>query len=240
MLINGDNLATAFRGFSTVFNDALAAAPQHAERLAMMVSSSTREQVYPFLAAAPKVREWLGARQVHQLAAHDFAIRNRTFELTVEVPRDDLADDQIGAYKGLFAELGHSVAEFREELVFELLAEGFDRTGWDGVPFFSASHPITDATIGTVTTWSNFGGGSGTPWYLLDVSRPIRPFIRAGSARRSRSRPWCATKTPRSSTTTASSTGCAGAAMPATACRSSPMPRARRSTPPTTPPRAPP
>lgn len=177
MLINGDNLATAFRGFSTLFDDALAAAPQHAERLAMMVSSSTREQAYPFLAAAPKVREWLGARQVHQLAAQDFAIRNRTFELTVEVPRDDLADDQIGGYKGLFAELGHSVAEFREELVFELLAEGFDRTGWDGVPFFSASHPITDATIGTVTTWSNFGGGSGTPWFLLDVSRPIRPFI---------------------------------------------------------------
>ena len=125
MLINGENLAAAFKGFNTVFSDALAAAPQHAERIAMMVSSSTREQAYPFVAAAPKVREWLGERQVHQLAAHDFAITNKTFELTIEVPRNDLADDQIGAYKGLFAELGHSVAEFKEELIFELLAEGF-------------------------------------------------------------------------------------------------------------------
>lgn len=177
MLINGPNLATAFRGFSTVFTDAMAAAPQHAQRLAMMVASSTREQVYPFLAAAPKVREWVGERHVHKLAAHDFAIKNKPCELTVEVPRDDLADDQIGAYTGLFAELGHSVAEFREELIFGLLADGFTRPGWDGVAFFSADHPITDAASGVVSTWSNFGGGSGTPWFLLDVSRPIRPFI---------------------------------------------------------------
>jgi phage major head subunit gpT-like protein len=175
MLINGEKLAATFKGFDLVFSDALAAAPRHAERIAMMVSSSAREQAYPFVAAAPKVREWLGERQVHQLAAHDVAIKNRTHALTVELPRADLEDDQIGAYRGLFAELGHSVAEFKEELIFELLAEGFTRNGWDGVPFFPASHPITDATIGTVTTWSNSGGGSGTPWFLLDVSRPIRP-----------------------------------------------------------------
>ena len=177
MLINGQNLATAFRGFNTIFDGALEAAPRHSERLAMMVTSTTREQAYPFLAASPKMREWIGERQVHKMAAHDFAIRNRTYELTVEVPRDDLADDQIGAYKGLFAELGRSVADFREELIFGLLEGGFTQNGWDGVPFFSDAHPITDATDGTASLWSNTGGGAGTPWFLLDVSRPIRPFI---------------------------------------------------------------
>lgn len=31
--------------------------------------------------------------------------------------------------------------------------------------------------MATVTPVSNFGGGAGTPWYLIDTSRVIRPIV---------------------------------------------------------------
>jgi len=60
--------------------------------------------------------------------------------------------------------------------VFGLLASGFDSACYDGQFFFDTDHPVTDAA-GATATVSNFQGGSGTPWYLLDTSRAVRPII---------------------------------------------------------------
>jgi phage major head subunit gpT-like protein len=49
--------------------------------------------------------------------------------------------------------------------------------GFDGVPFFSASHPVgLMGQTGTPTANIN-SSGSGDYWYLIDASRVIRPFI---------------------------------------------------------------
>jgi phage major head subunit gpT-like protein len=76
----------------------------------------------------------------------------------------------------MFQEMGRSAAEHPDTLVFELLAAGFAANCYDGQYFFDTDHPVT-ALDGTASSVSNVQSGSGEPWYLLDTSRAIRPFV---------------------------------------------------------------
>lgn len=176
MIINGQTLDLAFRGFKTIFSEASARAPSHYDKIAMVVPSSSRDETYGWLGNFPTMREWVGPRQVKQFEAHGFTIRNKTFETTVEVNRVDFEDDRLGVFKPAFAEMGQAAARHPDEMIFSLLKNGFTSTCYDGQPFFSANHPVTDAD-GNVTTVSNLDEGTGPAWFLLDTSRAVRPLI---------------------------------------------------------------
>src|SRR5260370_26753174 len=62
-------------------------------------------------------------------------------------------------------------------MIKDAIANPNNVVGFDGVPFFSASHPV--GLMGQAgTTAANINTtGSGPYWYLLDASRVIRPFI---------------------------------------------------------------
>lgn len=171
MIINQANLGAMYKGFRTIFNEAFQGVQPHYQRVAMVVPSSVREETYAWLGAFPRMREWIGERVVNNLAAHGYSIKNKDFELTVEVDRNDIEDDAIGVYNPLFAELGRSVASHPDELTWNLLSSGFATLCYDGQYFFDTDHPVNGASV------SNYGGGSGAAWYLMDVSRAIKPVI---------------------------------------------------------------
>ena len=177
MLIDEATIETAFRGFQALAADALEAAPRHHERIAMRVNSTTTEETYHWLGSWPMMREWIGPRQVHKLRSHGFTIRNRKYESTIEIDRDHFADDKIGLYRPMMAQLGHAPAQHVEEMVFGLLAEGFSTLGYDGQNFFDTDHPVEDTATGEVVSVSNFGGGSGAAWLLIDADKPIKAII---------------------------------------------------------------
>ena len=60
---------------------------------------------------------------------------------------------------------------------FGLLGSGFTTNCFDGQFFFDTDHPVVGADGATVSQVSNFGGGAGTAWYLLDTSRAVKPII---------------------------------------------------------------
>jgi phage major head subunit gpT-like protein len=105
-----------------------------------------------------------------------FTIKNRKFEATVSVARDDLADDRLGIYGPMFSEMGRNARQHPEELVFGLLRSGFTTNCYDTQFFFDTDHPVTNAD-GTVGTVSNVQTGGGPNWFLLDTSRAVRPII---------------------------------------------------------------
>lgn len=76
----------------------------------------------------------------------------------------------------MFAEMGQATRRHPEELIFGLLASGFAANCYDGQFFFDTDHPVSDADGNTVSL-SNFQGGAGSAWYLLDTSREVRPII---------------------------------------------------------------
>lgn len=176
MIITPAALDGLFRGFTANFIKGVeTAAPQYRE-IAMLASSQTRESTYTWLGQVPRVREWLGERRVKSLAAHSYAIQNRNFEDTIEVPANDIKDDQYGAFAPLVTELGRAAGDLPDELCFGLLSAGFTTTCYDGQNFFDTDHPTADAQ-GQETTVSNMTAGAGTPWFLFDTSRAVKPLI---------------------------------------------------------------
>ncbi len=178
MLINQTNIANLFNGFKGNFNNGFAGAPSFYKSIATVVPSGTREETYSWLGEFPKMREWLGNRIVNNLSAHSYKVKNRDFEQTIAVPRNDVQDDTYGLFAPLFTEMGRAAGEFPDELVLGLLAAGFTTVCYDGQYFFDTDHPVGEnGTDYPVTSVSNFQGGSGSPWFLLDTSRPLKPMI---------------------------------------------------------------
>ncbi len=176
MIINSANLNAIRVGFSTAFNRGLAQASTAYGRIATTVPSSTRENKYGWLGKLPNLREWIGDRAVFGLAEHDYAIANKSYELTIGVDRDDIEDDNLGVYNPLMVEMGESVAAQPDVLSFALLKAGFSTACYDGQYYFDTDHPVLDES-GAVTTVANTDGGAGTPWFLIDASRALKPII---------------------------------------------------------------
>lgn len=176
MIINPENLSLAFTGFKTVFTDAHMQAPSQAEKIFMRVPSEGASETYGWVGTFASVREWVGARVIQSLTATKFTIVNRKFEATVGVPRETITDDKMGIFKPVFAEMGQAAKRHPDELIFALLAQGFTSDCYDGKKFFATDHPVTNA-LGATIQISNMQAGTGTPWYLLDTSRAVRPMI---------------------------------------------------------------
>lgn len=175
MIINSETLSLAFKGFKTVYSDAYLEAPSLSEKIAMTVPSASRDETYAWLGMFPQLREWIGQRQVNNLKAHGFTIANRKFESTISVKREDIADDRLGVFRPLVAEMGQSAKRHPDELIFSLLASGFTAPCFDGGTFFDSDHPVD--IDGEVVTQSNMQDGTDPAWFLLDTSRAIRPVI---------------------------------------------------------------
>lgn len=176
MIINNANLNAIRVGFKTSFQNGLKQTTSQYGRVATTVPSSSREEKFGWLGKVPNVREWLGPRAVQNLSEHDYSIANKDYELTIGVDRNDIKDDNLGVYAPLFEEMGMSVAAHPDMLVFDLLKAGFSTPCYDGQYFFDTDHPVLDED-GNVVSVANTDGGAGTPWFLMDVSRPLKPLI---------------------------------------------------------------
>lgn len=174
--INRQNLTAMFTGFNTAFNDAFSAAPSDWGQVAMEVPSNQAQEQYAWLGSTTRFREWLGDRVIQNLKTHDFTIKNKSYENTVGVDRDHIEDDTFGVYKPMFSQLGQDAKNHPDELVFALMAAGFATPCYDGQYFFDTDHPVVQDD-GTSASVSNFGGGAGTAWYLLDATKMVKPFI---------------------------------------------------------------
>jgi phage major head subunit gpT-like protein len=175
MELNAANRALLYQGYSAAFQKGLSHRPPQWNKLAMRVPSSTESNVYDWLKQTFSIREWLGDRQKLNLAFADFAIKNKKFEGSVRVNRDKVADKQGASYSVMFEQMGNKVNLFPDKLVFQLLKAGFTNTCWDGQFFFDTDHPVGQQ--GRETNVSNFMGGAGEGWYLVDSSQLMMPII---------------------------------------------------------------
>lgn len=176
MIINQANLKNLFTGYKASFQNAFAGATPDFDPFTLRVPSTTAVEQYGWLGSSTAFREWLGDRVIQNLALHDYSIKNKSFENTVGVPRESIEDDNFGLFSPLMAQLGQDAAVHPATLIYDLLANGFSQTCYDGQYFFDTDHPVADKD-GVDQSVSNFQGGSGTAWYLLDTSRVMKPII---------------------------------------------------------------
>jgi len=171
MLINKANLAAHYKGFKALFQGAFNKVEPNYTKVAMHVPSGNSSEDYGWLGSFPKMREWLGARAIRSLKLHSHTIKNKKFEATVAVTRENLEDDNIGIYSPMMQDMGHEARIHPDDLVFALLATAFSELCYDGQYMVDTDHPMAGSTH------SNDGGGGGDPWFLIDNSRALKPLI---------------------------------------------------------------
>lgn len=169
-------------GFRTEFEKTKSQAPSDWAKVATLVPSTAASNTYGWLGQFPKLREWVGDRAIKDIKEHGYSVTNKLFEATVGIKRTDIEDDSLGVYAPLFQEMGYAAATHPDEIIFSLLAEGSATSCYDGKMFFAADHPVHPNADGTgnaknVSNLLTPAENPGAAWYLLDVSRPLKPLI---------------------------------------------------------------
>lgn len=149
MLITKTAIANLQTTFSMLYGAAWAETPIWSPNIATTIPSSTKTNTYGWMQRILQMREWVGARQFQNLNTHSFVVENKDWELTVKVPRNDFEDDNLGVWAPLMSEMGRQGRKLPDILVQGALEAGgaASSLGFDGVPFFSAAHPLNPAGV---------------------------------------------------------------------------------------------
>ncbi len=120
-----------FEGTQTFFQD-----------LATRIPSTSDSETYRWLGTVPQIREWGTGRITQGLRTESYSVENLKYEATIEVDRDEIADDQTGQIRLRVGELAERAATHKDFLVSQLLingaTSGFDT--YDGLTFFNDAH----------------------------------------------------------------------------------------------------
>lgn len=156
LIVNRESLAALFTSLKTTFNNAFAAAPSTWQKIAMKVPSTTGQTDYAWLSKFPKMRRWIGEKNVKSLEAAKYTVTNEDWEATVEVDRNDIDDDNLGIYGPQAQMAGESAKQMPDEIVYEVVNGGFTTKCYDGQYFFDTDHPVRQVD-GSIASVSNRG-----------------------------------------------------------------------------------
>lgn len=155
------------------------------EEMAMIVGSSTKKELHPFLVFEGAMREWIGDRFHHQIGAMMAELENRDFELSYEIDMNDVEDGMSLAIPSRSAaHIGYEAQRHWVKLFIEALTTN---ANWvDGAAFFGttrvyggAGNVISNLTTSALSqttfnaaieTMSGYVGYNGEP---LEVSPTI-------------------------------------------------------------------
>ncbi|MEF1311410.1 Mu-like prophage major head subunit gpT family protein [Vibrio mytili] len=178
MTLSSDQIVeTLHVTMSAAYTKGLTSAKPQWDKIATRIPSAGSENYYGGLKNLPGITEWVADRQLAKLGSFGYSVKNKTWESSIQIGREEIEDDQISIYGVIAEKYGEDVALFPDSLSYGLLVNGFTETCLDGAPMFSSAHPLDDAG----TTYSNVIGDPsvdlGAPWFLMDTSQVIKPII---------------------------------------------------------------
>jgi phage major head subunit gpT-like protein len=136
------NTGLLTKGLRSEFFSRFNAATTHYQDLTTRIPSTSDGETYKWLGSVPKMREWGTGRVARGLRTESYSVENLKYESTIEVDRDEIADDQTGQIRMRVAELAGRAASHKDYLLAQLLINGESAGfhGYDGVPFFDTAH----------------------------------------------------------------------------------------------------
>lgn len=147
MLVNKDAIGSIFVALKTTFNNAFSTAESQWQKIAMLVPSTTGQNDYAWLSKFPKMKKWIGDKNVKALEAAKYTIVNDDWEATVEVDRNDIEDDNLGIYGPQAQMAGQSAKQLPDEIIADLVNGAFAAKGVDGQYFFDVDHVVAGASV---------------------------------------------------------------------------------------------
>jgi len=145
--INDKTLQTLNEQLDAKWTAAFEAAPQmDLDVLATQYTSTTASNHYAFMEAMGGWSEWNGARQFKDVASQQFEVRNKDYEMSLKMPKNQLEDDQVGMYVDLVPSMVQGWFKKQQSLIMSVLKD--NPLAYDGVALFSnAGRTYGDNTI---------------------------------------------------------------------------------------------
>jgi len=142
------NTGLSLAGLRSEFFKRFDATETYWQDLTTRVPSTKATENYRWLGSTPQMREWGTGRVAKGLRPESYDVDNLKYEATLEVDRDEVADDQsAGQINIRVQELATRAATHKDYLLAQLLING-DQTGfnsYDGVTFFNTAHVSGDS-----------------------------------------------------------------------------------------------
>ena len=146
------------KGLKTKFLEYFSTENSLADRLCFVETSASDKEKYEWLGQAPQMSELMGSRKITPLSDAGYELTNTTYEATIAVKRNHLEDGQTGSINRRIQQMAQTASQHVNKLVIDALVNGTTDTGYDGVAFFSNSHPAR----GDGAAFDNLEAGSGT------------------------------------------------------------------------------
>lgn len=136
------NTGLLTKGLRSEFFNRFNAATTQFQDLATRIQSNSDTETYRWLGSLPRMREWGTGRVAKGLGNESYSIENLKYESTLEIDRDEVADDQTGQIRIRIAELAERAASHKDFLLSQLLINGETAgfNSYDGVSFFNDAH----------------------------------------------------------------------------------------------------
>lgn len=156
MEFNSASILAVGTGFQALFLIGFEAADPLHKTFCLEVESTGAQETFQIPEGTGELREWLGEREEKPSVVWAETIKNKDWEGSLYVPVNAYKDDKLGVYRGQAQALGHAAATHPTYLLGQALIQGFTKVAYDGVAFFSASHPRG----GTLAVQSNVVSGA--------------------------------------------------------------------------------
>ncbi len=136
------NTGLLTKGLRSEFFNRFDAATTHFQDLSTRIQSNSDIETYKWLGTVPRMREWGTGRVAKGLRTESYSVENLKYEATLEVDRDEIADDKTGQIRIRISELAQRAATHKDFLISQLLINGETAgfNSYDGVSFFNAAH----------------------------------------------------------------------------------------------------
>ncbi len=145
MSLNTAKATVILRDLTAKFDKAARTAKPFYPRLTMRSKSNGFDEKYGMLGDVPQVREWLGNRRAKELRAATYTLTNRLWELTLNLEKDNLADDRMGFYDTLMEDTGSRAATHPDKLLFDTIVAAESAPCFDSQYFFDTDHAFGDS-----------------------------------------------------------------------------------------------
>ncbi len=141
------NTGLLTKGLRSEFFNRLESTPTYYPDLSTRIVSNSDSETYRWLGTVPKLREWGTGRVAKGLRTESYSVENLKYEATLEVDRDEIADDRTGQIRIRVGELAERAATHKDYLIAQLLqlGGGAGSEGYDGVAFFADNHVSGDS-----------------------------------------------------------------------------------------------
>jgi len=141
------NTGLLTKGLRSEFFNRFNKTTNYYQDLSTRIPSTSNAETYKWLGTVPRMREWGTGRLAKGLRTESYSVENLKYESTIEVDRDEIADDQTGQIRIRIGELAQRAATHKDYIIAQLLIDGATSgyNSYDGVTFFSDAHVSGDS-----------------------------------------------------------------------------------------------